>query len=176
MRSEVLTRVMIKNTVFWNVMPCNLERVYRSLGEMCCFPLPGRRLLSGLIMETACSSETSVNFYQITLRYVIEGRNLQCCGCLYDAVSTRSVCFKDRYSKTSFIYYVFSARRYEKEHCFGGKFPGFDAFPPDNSRTEIKRKWSIDRIILTGEKGSVRRRNSTSATFSATNPTRTGSG
>jgi hypothetical protein len=41
----------MKITVFWNVAPCSLVKVYR---------------LIALIMEAASTSETSVNFYQTT--------------------------------------------------------------------------------------------------------------
>jgi hypothetical protein len=45
--------------------------IYGCFGGTCCFHLQGRRLLSTVIM-TARSSTTSVNLYQISLRYITE--------------------------------------------------------------------------------------------------------
>jgi hypothetical protein len=72
MKFEVLVKVTIKSTDFWDAKSCHLQKLYRLLGETCCFHLQGRCLLSTVILETARSSATSINFCQITLRYVIE--------------------------------------------------------------------------------------------------------
>lgn len=38
---EILTAVLIKIQVFWNMMPCRLENNHRCFGEMCCHHLHG---------------------------------------------------------------------------------------------------------------------------------------
>jgi hypothetical protein len=63
-RLEVLTAARMKMTVFWNVALCSLVEVYR--------------LLRGALkMETASTYETSINFYQTTLRNIPEDGHLQ---------------------------------------------------------------------------------------------------
>jgi hypothetical protein len=37
----------VKITVFWNVVPCNLEEIYQSLGGTYCLHLQGERVGSG---------------------------------------------------------------------------------------------------------------------------------
>jgi hypothetical protein len=64
---EFLTAVVMKSTIFWDIMP-------RSL----CLP-PAFTLAScssTLKMETICSSETSVDFQQTTWRYIPEDSTL----------------------------------------------------------------------------------------------------
>jgi hypothetical protein len=53
----------LKMVVFWVVAPCSLVEVYR-------------RFLVIALMETASTSETSVNFYQTTRRYNPENSHL----------------------------------------------------------------------------------------------------
>jgi hypothetical protein len=40
-RFEVLTAVIMKDTVFWNVTPCSLVEVYQRSGGAYCVPLQG---------------------------------------------------------------------------------------------------------------------------------------
>jgi hypothetical protein len=51
----------MKMAVFWVVAPCNLVEVYHRFRGPCCDELA--------LMEAARTSQTSVNFYQTTLRY-----------------------------------------------------------------------------------------------------------
>jgi hypothetical protein len=55
--------------VFWDVAPCSLVEVYQRFRGPC--------LGIALMMEAARTSETLVNFYQITRRYNPEDSNLQ---------------------------------------------------------------------------------------------------
>jgi hypothetical protein len=52
----------MKMAVFWVAAPCILVEVYRRF----------RDIVIALMMEAASTSETSVNFYQITRRYNAE--------------------------------------------------------------------------------------------------------
>jgi hypothetical protein len=54
----------MKMAVFWDVAPCSLVEVYRRLRAIT------------LTMEAASTSETSVNFYQTTLRNIPEDSDL----------------------------------------------------------------------------------------------------
>jgi hypothetical protein len=63
-RFEVLTEVSIKMAVFWVVAPCSLVEVHRSFRGACCLLYQAITLM----MEAANTSETSLNFYQTTLR------------------------------------------------------------------------------------------------------------
>jgi hypothetical protein len=56
----------MKMTVFWDVTPCSLVKVYRRFID--------------LIMEAENTSETSVNFYQTTRRNIPEDSHLQYTG------------------------------------------------------------------------------------------------
>jgi hypothetical protein len=88
----------VKMAVFWDVTPCSLVEVYRRFrgliasiisamskprarnwfeilepigpcpGKFRPMPVSSRGLLVVLMMEAACTSETSVNFYQTTRR------------------------------------------------------------------------------------------------------------
>lgn len=51
-----------KMTVFWVVEACCLIEVYKRFGFSCCFSHQGDESLIALIMETARSCETLVNF------------------------------------------------------------------------------------------------------------------
>jgi hypothetical protein len=51
--------VCLKMAAFWVVLPCSLVEVYRRFRDACCI---------ALMMEAKSTSETSVNFYQITRR------------------------------------------------------------------------------------------------------------
>jgi hypothetical protein len=56
----------MKMTVFWDVAPYSLVKVYRRL------PLAVFMMIIVLMMEAGSTSETSVNFYQTTLRNIPE--------------------------------------------------------------------------------------------------------
>jgi hypothetical protein len=58
----------VKMAVFWVVAPCSLVEVYRRFRATCC--------LLSLMMEAASTSETSVHFYQTTLRNSSEDSHL----------------------------------------------------------------------------------------------------
>jgi hypothetical protein len=65
MRFEVLTVVAIKNTVFWNVMPCSLVEVYQLISGTYCLHLQGRRVSHAGNREkmvAVCSSEVLLDF------------------------------------------------------------------------------------------------------------------
>jgi hypothetical protein len=70
-RSEVLTAASMKMTVFWVVAPCSLVEVYRLFRGVCCLHHHHRP-----DDESTSTSETSVNFYQTTLRNYPEESNL----------------------------------------------------------------------------------------------------
>jgi hypothetical protein len=73
---EVLTAVSTKMAVFWVVAPCSLVEVYQRFRGPCCLHHQ-LGLLIALMMEAARTSETLVNFYQITRRYNPEDNHLQ---------------------------------------------------------------------------------------------------
>jgi hypothetical protein len=60
-----------KMTVFWDGSPCSLVEVYRCFRGACY-----DELLIALMMETASTSETSINFYQTTRRNIPEDSHL----------------------------------------------------------------------------------------------------
>jgi hypothetical protein len=70
---EVLTAASMKMPVFWVVAPCNLVEVYQRFRGTFCLHLQ----VIALMMEAVSTSETLVNFYQITLCYNPEDRHLQ---------------------------------------------------------------------------------------------------
>jgi hypothetical protein len=59
----------MKMAVFWVVAPCGVVEVSRRFRGACC-------LHQALIMDTASTSETSVNFYQTTRRNNLEDSHL----------------------------------------------------------------------------------------------------
>jgi hypothetical protein len=66
---EVLTAVVMKGTIFWDITPCSPLSVNRRFGGT--YRLLSRWFLAQLIastlkMETICSSETSVDFQRTT--------------------------------------------------------------------------------------------------------------
>jgi hypothetical protein len=64
-RFQVLTSASMKMTVFWDVAPCSLVKVFLRFIDACC-----------LIIKAASTSETSVNFYQTTRRNTPENTHL----------------------------------------------------------------------------------------------------
>jgi hypothetical protein len=63
MRCQVLTAALVKMAVFWVVAPCSLVEVYRRFRGACCL-----HHQAALMMKTAITSETSVNFHPTTRR------------------------------------------------------------------------------------------------------------
>jgi hypothetical protein len=59
--------------VFWDVLPCKIivDRLFRG---MCCLHLQGDESIITLMMEAACTSETSVNNY-FTWQYIPEDKS-----------------------------------------------------------------------------------------------------
>jgi hypothetical protein len=92
---EVLTAVVMKNTIFWDITPCSPLKVNQHFGGTYSLQLQGRRISlarnqrgsgwqakpastlvscsaysSTLKMEVICYSETSVDFQRTTQRYI----------------------------------------------------------------------------------------------------------
>jgi hypothetical protein len=79
---EVLTAVIMKSTIFWNITPCIPLSVNRRFGETYRLHLLSRWFLAQLIfsamkMEAICSSETLVATQRTTRRYNPEDDTLQ---------------------------------------------------------------------------------------------------
>jgi hypothetical protein len=74
---EVVTAVVIKSTIFWDITPCSPLKVNRRA-----FTLVSCSAYSSILtMEAICSSETSVDFQRTTRRYIPEDstlHNLEC--------------------------------------------------------------------------------------------------
>jgi hypothetical protein len=99
---EVLTAVVMKSSVFWDITSCSQLKGNRLFGGTCLFHLQGRRInqeyllyrpkpelpasrllcfllascSSALKMKGTCFSETSVDFQRTTRCYVPEERTL----------------------------------------------------------------------------------------------------
>jgi hypothetical protein len=89
-RFEVLTAVVKKSSVFWDITPCSPLKVNRPFEGTCRLHLQGRRISqarnqlgsachlcylvysSTLKMKVTCSSETSVDFQGAAWRYIPE--------------------------------------------------------------------------------------------------------
>jgi hypothetical protein len=84
---EVLTGVVMKSTIFWDITPCSPLKVNRRFGGTCrlhlqgCLP-PAFTLVSCLVhssilnMQANCSSENSGDFQRTIERYIPEDRTL----------------------------------------------------------------------------------------------------
>jgi hypothetical protein len=96
--SEILTVVVMKSTIIWDIMPCSLLKVTRHFGGTYRLHPQGRRIspvrnqhesrwqaelvscsahCSTLKMEAICSSETPVDFQRTTQHYIPEDSTLQ---------------------------------------------------------------------------------------------------
>jgi hypothetical protein len=65
----VLTAVVMKSTIFWDIMPCSPLKVNRELPPA--FTLVSCLAYSSTLkVEAICSSETSVRFQRTTRRYI----------------------------------------------------------------------------------------------------------
>jgi hypothetical protein len=81
-RIEILTAVPMKNTIFWDTMPCVLRKICQCYRGTYCFYLQSQKVVwasacrlildvaysSSLKIEVSGSSETSINFYQTIRR------------------------------------------------------------------------------------------------------------
>jgi hypothetical protein len=75
--------------VFWVVAPCSLIEVYQHFRGPCCL----HHQAIAPMMEAARTSETFVNFYQTTRRYIPEDSHFQSSNSLQDA-NQNAVCTK----------------------------------------------------------------------------------
>jgi hypothetical protein len=75
---EVLTAVVIKSSIFWDITQCSQLIVNRRFRGTFRLHLPSRKqkTSSALKMEATCSSETSVDFQRTARRYIPEDRIL----------------------------------------------------------------------------------------------------
>jgi hypothetical protein len=90
--------VVMKNSIFWDIMQCNPLTVNRHFGGTCCFHLQGQRISQArkqalpatcfmlvsclaysftLKMEVTCPSEVSVDFQQTAWHYITKDRTFQ---------------------------------------------------------------------------------------------------
>jgi hypothetical protein len=74
--TEVLTAVRKNMALFWVVAPCSLVDVYQRFRGPCSLHHQSEQYVIALIIEAARTSETLVNFYQITHRYNPEDSHL----------------------------------------------------------------------------------------------------
>jgi hypothetical protein len=95
LRFDVLTAVIMKKFIFWDITPCSPLKVKRRFGETYRIHCQGRRISQAKYergnsachllscwfrppkMDATCSSETSVDFKQTTWRYIPRDRTLQ---------------------------------------------------------------------------------------------------
>jgi hypothetical protein len=82
----------MKMAVFWVVGPCSLVEVYRRFRGACCLHNEGNELLIALMMATASTSETSVNFHQTTQRNNPEDSHLHLLSYLYPKTFRLKIC------------------------------------------------------------------------------------
>jgi hypothetical protein len=78
--------IKTKGSIFWDVKPCNPLKVNRRFGGNMACPSsrsknkrnkkPVWKQVATLKVETACSSETSVDFQRTTWRYIPEDRTI----------------------------------------------------------------------------------------------------
>jgi hypothetical protein len=81
---EVVTVMVVKTSIFWDITPCSPFTVNRRfkehVGSICLPPaftlVSCRAYCSNLKMEATCSSKTPVDFQRTTRRYIPEDRTL----------------------------------------------------------------------------------------------------
>jgi hypothetical protein len=73
-RFKVITAVVMKSSIFWDITPCSLFKVNQRSGGTRCLHLQGYP--STLKMEATNLSEMSVDFQRNTRRYIPENRTL----------------------------------------------------------------------------------------------------
>jgi hypothetical protein len=98
-RFEVLTLMVMKSSVLWDISPCRPLKINRSFGGTFRLHLQCRRISQAKLatclmlvcclsypsiqkMEAACSFETSLDIQRTTRHYIPEVRNLQRGKCL----------------------------------------------------------------------------------------------
>jgi hypothetical protein len=74
-RSEVLTAMNMKITVFWDVMPGNMEERYECFRGTYCLHFQARGVSSTLKTKATGSSEMLVHVYQTTRCHIPEDHN-----------------------------------------------------------------------------------------------------
>jgi hypothetical protein len=92
---QVLTALVMRSYVFWDITPCSPLKVIRRFGGICSLHLKGRRISRErnqrengwqaehtLKMEAKCSSKMSVDFQRTTQFYIPEDRILRLGYCL----------------------------------------------------------------------------------------------
>jgi hypothetical protein len=76
--------MVLKSTIFWNIMMYSPWKVNRHFEETCCLHFQGRRISRGLFatlvscsaysfthkMDAICSSEIFIDFQRTTRRYI----------------------------------------------------------------------------------------------------------
>jgi hypothetical protein len=78
-RFEVLTAVVMKSTIFWDITPCDPLSTDVSEEGACHLIsswFPAQLIFSTLMMEAICFSETSVDFQRTTRRHIPENGTL----------------------------------------------------------------------------------------------------
>jgi hypothetical protein len=75
---EVLTAVVMKNYIFWNITLCSPLQVACRALLITCFKLIFFLVSSTMNLEMTCSSETSVDFQRKTALYSRRQKSLLC--------------------------------------------------------------------------------------------------
>jgi hypothetical protein len=97
---EVLTAVVMKNSIFRDITPCSPLKVNRRFGETCLIHLVScLAYSSSMKMKETYPSETSVDFQQNTRHYIPEDRifhRVYCFSCgLFSALHIFVLCETD---------------------------------------------------------------------------------
>jgi hypothetical protein len=79
---KVLTPVVTKISVFWDIPPCSALKVNRLCLSYAFTLVSCWAYSSAIKIEVTCSSETSADFQRTTWRYIPEDRTLQVVSCL----------------------------------------------------------------------------------------------
>jgi hypothetical protein len=73
----VLTAVITRRFIFWNITPCSSLKISLGLLATCFMLVSFSAYSSTLKMEATCSSETPADFQLTTWHYISEDRTLQ---------------------------------------------------------------------------------------------------
>jgi hypothetical protein len=91
-RFEVLTAVVMKSSIFWDITPYNPLKVNCRFGGSCRLYLHGRRISQARNQRESrwkvklCSAETSIDLQRTTQRYIPEVRTLQVFSCQHEII------------------------------------------------------------------------------------------